>query len=109
VPKQERKQGSRRIRQNISGICAGVRYEARTDPFKQGGPEDKVQDDLGAPRRIIVPAQAKTSMEPEERRQGARDQPKIVKMSAEEAAVDERPHEARVHDVRGATREKQWI
>jgi len=58
--------------------------EVRPDQFEKQTPNNQMKEDLCSLRREVVLAQAKAPLQPKQRRQGTRDQQKIIEITMQE-------------------------
>jgi len=74
IPPPERKNSTDRIRRYIHRISRRVSDKVRPDDLEEQAPNNQVEENFQPLRRSVVLTQAKASLQPEDRRQSARDQ-----------------------------------
>jgi hypothetical protein len=86
MPTKAGHESPHRIRDHIKRVSDGMRHELWTDILKQHGPKHQVECYFGYSWKGVISAQSQPPMQPKDRRQGAGNQPEVIKISVKEEA-----------------------
>jgi hypothetical protein len=99
VPPPPSERGACRVGDDVAPVGGGMGEKMRRQHLEEDGPEDQHGEDFSPRRRSVVAAQAGAPFQPEEHRDGAGHEQKIIEPPGKKTRCDERLDQPAVENI----------
>ena len=108
-PPAQSQHSSRPVGRHVPPICHGMGKQARTNPLRHDGPNDKMAHHLGKRGNGLIGAPPQPGVDPEQPGQGAGNQQQVTEVGARPNRPDSHRQSNPVQQVEGATKHAQGV